>query len=149
MEPISVAMAAVAAIKSGVSLGKDISSLGSEVGKLWGAIDEINGAQKKKKKSFFRSVNEEALDTFMAKQKAKDLEDELRQIISFTRGPSAWQELLRLRGQIRKERQEEKEAHRRKVRKILEITVLTIVLVIGVGVLIAFVVALMAADARR
>lgn len=149
MEPISVAMAAVAAIKSGVSLGKDISSLGKEVGQLWGAIDEINGAHNKKKKSIFRTVNEEALDTFMAKQKAKDLEDELRQIISFTRGPSAWQELLRLRGQIRKERQEQKEAHRRKVRKTLEIAVLTVCLVIGAGLLVAFVLALMAADARR
>ena len=149
MEPISVAMAAVAAIKSGVTLGKDISSLGSEIGKLWGAIDEINGAHNKKKKSIFRTVNEEALDTFMAKQKAKDLEDELRQIISFTRGPSAWQELLRIRGQIRKERQEQKEAHRRKVRKTLEIAVLTVCLVIGFGLLVAFILALMAADARR
>ena len=149
MEPISVAMAAVAAIKSGVSLGKDISSLGKEVGQLWGAIDEINGKHTKKKRRVFGSVNEEALDTFMAKKKAEDLEDELRQIITYTRGVSAWQELLRLRGQIKKQRQEEAEARKRQIRKYLEVTILTVCLIVGVGVLIAFILLLMAADAKR
>ena len=43
----------------------------------------------------------------MAKKKAEDMRDELRQIISFTRGlPSAWQGgLINMEAQIRKDRQ--------------------------------------------
>ena len=38
MEPISVAVAAFAAIKSGVKLGKDAQSMMQDIGKMWGAI---------------------------------------------------------------------------------------------------------------
>jgi len=49
----------------------------------------------------FRTVEEEALTTFMDKKKAQDLEDNLRQIIIYSRGPNAWQELLKLRVEIK------------------------------------------------
>ena len=52
------------------------------------------------------SANEEALSTFVAKQQAKDLEDELRELIIYTRGQSAWHELLQLRADIKRERKE-------------------------------------------
>ena len=76
MEPISVAVAAFAAIKSGVKLGKDAQSMMQDIGKMWGAIDEVREGHRKKKKSPFTSVNEEALETYAAQQKANDLEAE-------------------------------------------------------------------------
>jgi len=138
MEPISVALAAVAAIKSGVQMGKDISTLGKEVGQLWGAIDQVKSAHNKKK-SGRGSVEEEALSTFIDAKRAQDLEDELRQIIIYTRGMNAWQELLRLRGQIRKERQAQEAARRRRNRQILEITIGAILLSLGIVGLAIFV----------
>ena len=53
MEPISVAVAAFAASKSGVKLGKDAQSMMSDIGKMWGAIDEVRGEHKKKKKTIY------------------------------------------------------------------------------------------------
>lgn len=148
MEPISVALAAVAAIKSGVQMGKDISTLGKEVGQLWGAIDQVKNEHNKKKSSR-GSVEEEALSTFIDAKRAQDLEDELRQIIIYTRGMNAWQELLRLRGQIRKERQAQEAARKRRNRQILEITIGTILLSLGVVGLIIFVLFLLERHTTR
>ena len=41
----------------------------------------------------------------MAKKKADDMREQLRQIITYTRGPSAWQELIKTEADIRKKRQ--------------------------------------------
>ena len=122
MEPISVAVAAFGAIKAGVSAGKELHSLGKQVGQLFDAIDEVKGAHTKKKSSIFASANEEALETFMAKQQAQDMEEQLRTIIIQTRGISAWQELLHMRREIRQRRKEE-EAERLAQRKELMETI--------------------------
>ena len=121
MEPISVAVAAFAAIKSGVKLGKDAQSMMSDIGKMWGAIDEVRGEHKKKKKSPFTSANEEALETYAAQQKAADLEKELEAYIKMTRGFYAWKDLLKIRGQIKRERLEAEKARRAKMQQRIEI----------------------------
>ena len=121
MEPISVAVAAFAAIKSGVKLGKDAQSMMSDIGKMWGAIDEVRGEHKKKKKSPFTSANEEALETFAALKKAEDLEGELERIVKMTRGFYAWQELLKIRGQIKRERMEAEQARKAKAAQQMEL----------------------------
>ena len=41
----------------------------------------------------------------MAKKKAEDMREQLRQIIVMTRGPSAWDELIKTEADIRKKRQ--------------------------------------------
>ena len=66
------------------------------------------------------SVEEEAMQAFMAKKKAEDMREELRSIISFTRGPSAWEELLRTEANIRKKRQEAIYAQEEYRRKVIE-----------------------------
>jgi|TARA_R110000764_G_scaffold87422_3_gene168263 hypothetical protein len=144
MEPISAAMAAVAAIKTGIKLGRDIQSMGRDVGKLWGAIDEVNATHSKKKRNPFSSVEEEAMDTFMAKTKAADLEKELREIIIGTRGLNAWQELIKLRGEIRTRKRLEKEALLKKRRQMVGIAVGSVALLAGIAGLIVFVLWLLA-----
>ena len=78
------------------------------------------------------SVEEEAMQIFMAKKKAEDMRDQLKQIISFTRGPSAWEELLRTEGEIRKKRQKAIYDQQERRRKVLEIiAVILLILIIG------------------
>ena len=68
----------------------------------------------------------------MAKKKAEDMRAELKQIISFTRGPSAWEELLRTEADIRKKRQQAIYDQKERQRKILEIiAIIGLVIVIG------------------
>ena len=121
MDPITIAMTAFAAIKSGVKLGKDAQSMMSDIGKMWGAIDEVRGQHKKKKASPFTSASEEALETFAALKKADDLEENLKKIVIQTRGFYAWEELLKLRGRIKRERIEAEKARRAKMQQRIEI----------------------------
>ena len=53
------------------------------------------------------------METFVALQKAKDAEDELRELIIHLRGYSAWQELIAIRARVRRERKEREEEQAR------------------------------------
>jgi len=117
MDPISIAAASFAAIKAGVTAGREIQELGKEIGKLWGAIDKVRADHSSARNSPFRgSAEEEAMGTFINLQKAKDFEDQLRSIVLATRGYGAWQELLKLRGEI-KERNRRAEQARQVLRR--------------------------------
>ena len=97
-----------------------MQDLGKDIGKLFDAIDLLRNDHNKKKSNVFASDNEEAMDTFINKKKAEDMEDELRQIILATRGYDAWQELLRLRADIRRKRKERERARRLARAKMFE-----------------------------
>ena len=120
MDPLSIALASFSAIKAGVAAGKEIHSLTKDIGQLWGAIDQIKSDHSAKKSSAFGSAEEEALSTFIAKKQAEDLEDQLRQIVMATRGISGWQELVRLRTEIKVRQKEEREARAKKRHDFIE-----------------------------
>lgn len=109
---LATATAAFNAVKKGVEMGQDIENMAGQIGKWMGAVSDIDksGEYAKKpplfKKLFAKgSVEEEALAAFMAKKKAEDMREQLKQIISATRGPGAWQELVATEVDIRKKRQ--------------------------------------------
>ena len=79
------------------------------------------------------------MSIFMAKKKAEDMRDQLKQIITMTRGMSAWDELLKTEADIRKRRQKaiyDQEEYRRKDLEWIAIGLLAI----GVTVAITFVI---------
>ena len=133
MEPISVAIAAFGAIKAGVSAGREITSMAKDLGKMWDSCEAVQQDHNKKKNRQILSANEEVLSTFVNKQKAKDLEEELRELIVWTRGLDAWQELLRLRVDIKRERKEAiaKVKRERAEKQEAILTVVAVVLVLG------------------
>jgi hypothetical protein len=53
------------------------------------------------------SVEAEALEIFTAKRKADSMRQELKDWISFSMGPSAWDELVATEGRIRKQKKEQ------------------------------------------
>lgn len=115
-----------------------------EVGKLWAATDQINSqySKAKGKKKVFGSAEEEAMDEFIAKTKAREMEDELRELIQYTRGADAWNELIRMRGEARKRRKEEAADIIRKKRErvdlFIQIGVGIAASLIGIMVIVAF-----------
>jgi len=136
---VATATAAFNAIKKGFQFGRDVESMGSDLGRWMGAVSDINKANDyAKKPPIFKklfaggSVEEEALQAFMAKKKAEDMRAELKNIISFTRGHSAWEELLKTEAKIRKKRQEAIYAQQELRRKVIEI--IAVVLVVGMTV---------------
>jgi hypothetical protein len=103
MDPLT----AFAAIKSAISAGKQLHSMTKDIASFFDAVDGAKSDHAKKKSSIFASANEEAMDTFMRRQQAIDAEEQLRELITQTRGFSQYQELLNLRREIRVERKEE------------------------------------------
>ena len=140
---VATATAAFNAIKSGFSAGREIESMAGDLSRWMGAVSDIKKSEEyTKKPPLFKklfaagSVEEEALQTLMAKKKAEDMREQLKQIISFTSGPSAWEELLRTEADIRKKRQKmiyDQEERRRKLLEAIAIGLLVIVIVGFVG----------------
>lgn len=142
-EPLTICIAAFTAIKSAVSAGREIQSLGSEIGKLFDGIDAIRNDHNKAKSNPFKSANEQAMETFIAKKKAEDMEAELRRIVIETRGLEAWTELIRMRVEERQRRKEEAIALQKKKQKFWDDVAMILAIMAGVllfgGVLIAFI----------
>ena len=142
VDPISAVALATGAfntIKAGFAAGREIESMAGDLSRWMGAVSDIKKAEEyNKKPPIFKkifnagSVEEEAMQIFMAKKKAEDMRNELKQLISFTRGPSAWDELLKTEGDIRKKRQKAIYDQQERRRKILEI-VMIIILILVVG----------------
>ena len=136
---VSAASGAFNAIKQGFAAGREIESMAGDLSRWMGAVSDIKKADEyNKKPPLFKkifnagSVEEEAMQIFMAKKKAEDMRAELKQIISFTRGPSAWEELLRTEADIRKKRQQAIYDQKERQRKLFEwIAIGFLVLVIG------------------
>ena len=146
IDPITALATATSAfnlIKKGFEVGRDVESMGSDLGRWMGAMSDLKKADEyAKKPPLFKkifnagSVEEEAMAAFMAKKKAEDMRDELKKLISWTRGPSAWDELLRMEAEIRKKRQQAIYDQQERQRKVFE--TIAIVLLIGLcaGILI-------------
>ena len=124
MDPITIAMASFTAIKAGVSAGKEITSLAKDIGSLFEAIDQAKDSHDKKRSSIFSNANEEALDTYVNRKKAEDLENNLREIIIAARGYSGWQELVTLRKEVRLRHKKEIEDKKKRNAELFEKIVL-------------------------
>ena len=143
IDPISALATATSAfnlIKQGFSVGRDVESMGKDLGRWMGAMSDLKKAHEyTQKPPLFKkifaagSVEEEAMAAFMAKKKAEDMRDELRQLISFTRGPSAWQELINMEAQIRKDRQKAIYDQKERRRKVIEYSLATLLILLASG----------------
>ena len=148
---MATATAAFGAIKKGFAIGRDIESMVSDLSRWMGALSDLDQAEKEAKnppifKKLFanKTVEQEAMEAFAAKRKAAAQRDELKQWIGLTLGRSAWDDLVRMEGQIRKRRQEAIYAQREKRRKFVEIMAWIILISVGIAVLTAFVLLLKA-----
>lgn len=140
IDPITAVATATAAfntIKSGFQMGRDVETMAGDLGRWMGAVSDIKKAEElNKKPPLFKklfaagSVEEEALQIFMAKKKAQDMREELRNLISFTRGPNAWNELLKTEADIRKKRQAAIYAQEERRRFWLEMSALAIAVIV-------------------
>jgi len=98
--------------------------MSKDLGRWMGAIQAVKDGHKKKKSRSFGSVEEEALETFAAVKEAQRMERELRNFVNLSHGPNAWNEVLRIQAQIRKEKKEAMLEEKRKQRKMIENTII-------------------------
>tara|TARA_B100000902_G_scaffold369156_1_gene393108 strand:+ start:108 stop:590 length:483 start_codon:yes stop_codon:yes gene_type:complete len=149
IDPITAVATATAAfntIKQGFQAGREIEGMAGDLARWMGAVSDIKKAEDyAKKPPLFKklfaagSVEEEALNAFMAKKKAEDMREELRNIISFTRGPSAWDELIKTEADIRKKRQEAIYAQQEYRQKVLEWCAIGVAVIVVLGMVVGFI----------
>ncbi len=132
MDPITalgVATTTFNTIKKGFDLGRDAESMMSDVGRWMSAIESVRNPKTKKVKKV-ANVEQEALDQFSAKKKADAMERELKNYILATFGMKAWDELLRIQGQIRKQRKLQQQYEQKQREDVIN------AIIVGVGVLV-------------
>jgi len=137
MDPITafgVATTAFNAIKKGFQVGRDVESMSKDLGRWMGAIQDVKDGHSKKKNRVFGSVEEEALETFAIKKKAIAMENDLRNFVNLSYGPNAWNEVLHIQAQIRKQKKEAIEEAKRKQAKMIENIILGVLVVFFLGV---------------
>ena len=125
---MATASAAFGAIKKGFAIGRDIEAMASDLSRWMGALSDLDQAEKEAKnppifKKLFggKTVEQEAIEIFASKKKAQQQRQELQQWIQYTMGQSHWDELIRMEGRIRKQRQETLYRQRERRRKFVEI----------------------------
>ena len=133
---LAAANAAFAVIKQAVSNGKDIAAAGS-------AIAEFVGAKEKLQQKAQRKGGGSDLEEFMALEKIKEQEDQLKQIMIYAGRPGLWGDWQRFQAKARIARREAQEAAIRKRKKIIDITIITIFFILGLTIMGAFVALLM------
>ena len=145
MDPVTISLAmgvaskAFDAIKKGFAVGRDIEQMSGDIGRWMGAVSDVDNAEKQAKNpplfgKLFKagSIEEAALSAYAAKKKLEEQRYELKIFLNMTYGPQAYEDLLKMEGQIRKQRQETIYKQQQLRRQIGEaITWLIVVAIIG------------------
>ena len=109
---LAAANAAFGVIKSFISNGKELASCGKQISDFVFAKEEI---ERKAKKQRAKGVRTNDLEEFMALEKIKQQEEELKQIMIYVGRPGLWQDRQKFQAEARKSRRyAEKMAQRRK-----------------------------------
>ena len=111
---LSVAGSAFKALKAGFAVGRDIESMGKDLSRWMGAASDIDNAEKITKnpstlQKLFKGNQLEvsAIEAIVAKKKMEKQRYEMKTFLNMTYGPNAWNEVLKMEGDIRKRRQKE------------------------------------------
>ena len=150
---LAVASTAFNGIKRAFHAGRELESMSQDLSRWMGAVSDIDNAHKSAKNpSLFRKVmngktiEQEAIEAFTAKKQLEQQRNDLRTFIQYSHGQSAWNELIRMEGDIRKRRQKEVYDKQQFREKVITYVALAVVLVVGVGVLGGFIYTLMGFD---
>jgi hypothetical protein len=129
---LAAANAAFAIIKQAVSNGRDLANAGSAIADFVGAKEELRKKGEKKKRSPFAGGGD--LEEFMALEKIKEQEEQLREMMVWAGRPGMWADWQKFQTEARKARQKAEEARARRKKKIIEISLLTVLGILGLGI---------------
>ena len=114
--------------------------MSSQLTQWAGHMSDLGQAEKQIKnppwwKTLGGSVEAEAMEVFAAKRKAEQMRKELKDYISFTMGPSAWDELVATEAKIRKQKKEQEYRKAEMQEAIITWTISALLLAISFGIL--------------
>ena len=144
MDPVTIiggATVAFNALKKGFQVGKDLQDMAGQLTQWAGCMSDLSYAEQKNKNPPWwkalngGSVEAEALEIFTAKRKAEAMRKELKDWISFSMGPSAWDELVATEGRIRKKKKEQEYRKAEIQEAIVTWTLSILIIITGAGML--------------
>jgi hypothetical protein len=116
IDPVSalgMATAAYRGLKSAIDTGKELSDMAGTLNQWATSMSDLDFAHRQaenppmfKKLFGATQVEQNALEVWGHKQKAKEMRDELQSYISLFYGPSAWKEIVAIEAKMRKERKQ-------------------------------------------
>ena len=108
---VGLATSAFNILKQGISAGKDIQEMSGTLSKWGSAFSDFQYAEDKAKNPpFYKMMSDNsanAIEIFAQKKKMQQMRKEIKDHISWTYGPSAWEEVLSIEGEMRRIRKEE------------------------------------------
>ena len=129
---LAAANAAFAVIKQAVSNCKDIAAAGS-------AIAEFVGAKEKLQAKAAKKGGGSDLEEFMALEKIREQEEQLKQIMIYAGRPGLWGDWQRFQAKARVARREAEQERIRKHKHHVEVAIITFVLIVLASVLASIV----------
>ena len=135
---LAAANAAFAVIKQCVQNGRELTAAGEAIAKFVTAKEEL---QRKGSKKKARGVNTPDLEEFMALEKIREQEEQLKQFMIYAGRPGLWSDWQKFQAEARKSRRVQEELARRKREEFMETVgyiVIALILVIGLMALVAW-----------
>lgn len=139
---LAAASAALTAVKTLVNAGRDIEDCVGQLGKWFSAVSDIQQAEQEaanpplfRKLLYSGSVEEEALQATVARQKLIEQERELRELLTYRYGIDVYRQMLRMRREIREKRQKLIYKQKQRRRAFLD-AVLILILISATGTMI-------------
>jgi len=132
---LAAANAAFAVIKQCVQNGRELTAAGEAIAKFVTAKEEL---QRKGSKKKARGVNTPDLEEFMALEKIREQEEQLKQFMIYAGRPGLWNDWQKFQAEARKSRRVQEELARRRREEMIEMMGYGLVAVIIVGALVAF-----------
>ena len=115
---LAAANAAFGVIKSFISNGKELASCGKQISDFVFAKEQI---EKKAKKQRAKGVRTNDLEEFMALEKIKQQEEELKQIMIYAGRPGLWADWQKFQAEARKSRRYAEKMAQKKREELFEI----------------------------
>ena len=141
---IALATSAYKGIKKAVEVGKEISSFSGAISQFAKASSDIDFLEKKSQKpslyhKMFSDTQANALEIWSAKKKLEEHRNELKNHISWTYGPSAWKEIVKIEAEQRKQQRTLVYERQEMIDNLINGAIITVLVLTGIGGLALFI----------
>ncbi len=126
---LAAANAAFAIIKQAVQNGRELADAGAAITKYVGAKEELSRRAKKKKR---RGVDNSDLEEFMALEKLKQQEDQLRETMIWSGRPGLWSDWQKYQAEARKSRRVQEALARKRREEFVRAFMIFFGIVVGI-----------------
>ncbi|MEC7191450.1 MAG: hypothetical protein VXW18_10135 [Pseudomonadota bacterium] len=134
---LAAANAAFAIIKQAVQNGRELADAGSAITKYVGAKEELSRRAKKKKR---RGVDNTDLEEFMALEKLKQQEAQLKETMIWSGRPGLWADWQKYQAEARKSRRVQEALARKRREEFVRAFMIFLGIVVGIAGVVGLIV---------